>query len=252
MALLEEARDEIQRYLDFGKRTVSDLSRRSGVSQTTVRRIVQGESGDVKIDTLIPILSVFMNQKDLSAFVIKHAPKMKKLFQKLEDKDYKILNQTQEIEWHEADIYILAMAASPEGVSKDWVMDEFGAAGIRRLRFLVGTGIVEKQNPTGRIGAVFKSTNFVDPSHKSVLKRIGLHAETFNLDNIGLGAFFRNYVQPVSDKQLQLVTEVTKDYLETIMEICEGDGGNGPDVEKSKVLILNLMGNFLASERSAE
>jgi hypothetical protein len=236
MALIDDAREAIRAYLDADpKRNIASLARKSSVAHSTLRSIMQGETKDVRQETVVAILSIFLSQREVLHLLGKHDGNWKALSERLESERFEYINSFEE-EWEHPDIYLLALAHSDGFLTRERVMREYGEYGLKRLEHLRDMGFISET------GNHFRSLleNVTDPSAKSVLKRIELHARHFNLENVGSGAFYRTEVEFVSSDCYEKIREHAMTYFESIFREIREDKGL-----KDKVMILNMMCNFL-------
>ena len=220
MTLLDEARDLIRDYLDAHEsRKISTLAKRAGVPYSTVRRVVQGESTSVRGETLVPILSVFMEEQAIQALLVKHATGKNKEFAEvlLEGSYRQIPHESgEEILWELPDVYIMALANTRSGVAQDQVAKMFGEYGIDRLEHLVEKEIIVRDGNRFR---TFKD-NFFDNAPNSVVGRVKALG-TAVAQRADKGSIYQYWMHPMSKDQWELIKEETRIYRQKITEIAK-------------------------------
>ena len=201
--LIEEVRDRVRQYLDENpKRSITSLARKSGLSYSTVRRLVNNETSQCGIDTtIIPILSVFLSREEIYELIGKYDEKFASVWKPLNDGGYQYMKPSQKVEsWREFDQHIIGLAQHPEGVTKERIIRDLGEmAGLKRAEELCTIGLLRIVNDK-----FFTFTeHYTDPSATSMLEKISLLAKGFNQENLGQGAHFWIFSEPQ-------VTELSK------------------------------------------
>ncbi len=240
MELINEVRRKVQAYLDENqKRSFSSLARKSGVSYSTVRRLVCGETTHCGIDsTIIPILSVFMTRQEIHELISRYDSKFAEVWKPLFN-DYQFINPSEKMTtWKEYDQYILSLANHPEGVTVGRITKDLGEmAGVKRADELVSSGLLKK---VGNRYHTF-AENYSDTSVTGVLERIAISAKSYNKENIGLGAHYWLFSESVCDEAYDEIRKAGLDYITQVNQIKVKYKEKKP----TRIGQFSLLGNFI-------
>ena len=222
-------------------RSVAFLARKSGVSYSTVRRIVQGK-GEADLSSLIPLLKVVLNPEECLAFIQRFYPGFYQILEStftqdpLEEGD--AFHSSKNHLDHAAN-FILHLCAGEEGMKEEvlmkQVLERFGRYGMRRIEFLKGAQyLVIKEGHVYLDAHKLKQTS-VD----SVLQNICEMTETFNPDHLGSEAATLGIVMhSLSQQGLLLLKQAGVEYMKNVMAAySEHRGGD-------KIFYMALMQNL--------
>ncbi len=246
--LIEEVREKVRKYLDENpKRSITSLARKSGLSYSTVRRLVNNETTQCGIDTtIIPVLSVFMPRKDIHELIGKYDPRFVQVWKPLFDGNYKFIDPSQRVlSWKEYDQYIIGLAQQSNGVPKERIARDLGEiAGLKRAEELCSIGMLREVN-----GKYFTFTeNYSDSSIASILEKISLLAKSFNQENIGRGAHYWIFSELLSDAAFEEMRQAGREYVARMNEIRSKHRNE----KATRIGQFSLLGNFIDVKEAIE
>ncbi len=239
MQLIDEVRILIQTYLDASRsRSIGTLAKKSGVSYSTVRRVVTGETTQAVIDTtVIPILSVFMKRKEIHELIGKYDPKFAQVWKPIFDDDCE--NTTLKMAtWKDFDQHIIALASTSKGVSSERLAKDLGElAGLARAEELVNMGILKEE-----YGIFYTpSENFTDITPSSVLERITIFSRSYNLNNVGRGAYYWIFSESMCEEAYKEIQNASLEFITRVNEVKAKYKSKKP----TRVGQFSLLGNFI-------
>lgn len=246
--LIDEVRERVRKYLEENpKRSVTSLARKSGLSYSTIRRLINNETNQSGIDTtIIPILSVFMSRKEIHELIGKYEPRFAQVWKPLLDDDYKFIDPSRRVlNWKQYDQYIIGLAQQNEGVEKERIAKDLGQiAGINRAEELCAIGLLREVN-----GKYFTFTeNYSDSSIASILEKISLLAKSFNQENIGRGAHYWIFSEMLSDAAFEKMRQAGREYIARLNEIRSEHLHEKP----TRVGQFGLIGDFIDIKEEIE
>jgi len=200
------------------RRNLSMLAKKSGVSYTTLRRLIADEQKP-SISTELDILNVVTDTKSRADYLQNTHPDFAKLEVNLAANACLDEEKSDLSDWVENPMAcnIAIFCSSQLGSTKDEIEKEFGNSGIRVLNLLLDSGAVYESE--GRL----KYADYFIKSPSIVLKGIQNSIKLIE-DQESLEAW--NWLHTgVSQDGLKEMKEATKSYLETLTKIrCEFSG----------------------------
>ncbi len=236
MNLANTLKTAIQNYLEADKRrSLSTLARKSGVSYATVRRLAQGEIKEPQLDNVLQICAIIMPFEQTIELLDSYNPDIAEWLRSKRRNHYEFSPLQDSFSFETPDVFIIAHAATKNGLREEIVIERFGRYGVERLQLLEEGGLIERSKDCFKT----KHVNFVDPNPSSVLKRMALCLEQFDLDKLDSGAFFRYYTGEVSAQQKRDILAAIRDADTKIAEIF-----NREDADQDEVMFVGKFGNF--------
>src|SRR5262245_60782147 len=146
--LSEDLRNVIDRYLDGHRgRSLATLSRASGVSYTTLRRLYQKE-GNPTAEPVLKIADAALNNEEKLAFINRHYPELAVTLNRFQTDAYAPKQPRQELlktfYIRDPHNYILNLAHNDKGATRDDVRRLTGERGLEALDELVEHEILER------------------------------------------------------------------------------------------------------------
>ena len=236
MNLANTLKTAIQNYLDADKRrSLSTLARKSGVSYATIRRLAQGEIKEPQLDNVLQVCAIIMTFEDTITLLDSYNSDIAEWLRRKRQHNYTFSTLSDSFNFETPDVFIIAHAATKKGVREEIVVERFGRYGVERLQLLEEAGLIERYQDSFKT----KHVNFVDPNPRSVLKRMALCLEQFDLANLDSGAFFRYYTGEVSAQQKRDIIEAIREADAKIAAIF-----NRQDADQTEVMFVGKFGNF--------
>ncbi|SMF59847.1 hypothetical protein [Pseudobacteriovorax antillogorgiicola] len=240
--LIDAVIHAIETYLaGHPSRSLRNLSRRSGVSYSTIRRLMQREVMQPSIEnTVVPILSVFMSSQNVAAVIKEYGGSLATMW----DQNKRTFQQSQGIDWEDIDYQIILEARRSEGVTREAICSRYGKLiGAPRLEYLLDQGVLRLDN-----GNYFASSDFeLDPSPISILKKIRAIAKNFDTQHLGKGAFFDYFAGSVSQDGLERIRTAARRFV----AVLEEEGAKDVSQDNEIMVSIGLVADFLENEDKA-
>lgn len=232
MGLLPEIRQKIDAWLEGGHgRSPTNLAQLASVSQTTTRRIIQGESIST-FGNMANILSVVLGEdcSELPSLMKKQYPKDSRAIDiflgdgVVSDDRRGRLNKV--IESNPLCIVIYALIESLDDVSEDQILKEYGRIGQRALTSLMEEGLVEEASGSFRCTNNGGKMNF---TAKSMIRSIAAHSDIQNLENLenDYGVASLQWGS-ASSEGYNLAIKLTAEYVSNMKKLIDENPGKIP------------------------
>ena len=214
-------------FIDYlnGKasRSMAAVSRRSGISENRVRRIVQGECNP-SFETVMKMLDGITKPEEAREIIRSDFPEMLPFIDKLWLEETAVSGQSlNEYMSTEVGNYIITMATMTSGVTRGQIVDEYGKAGQRYLEELISNEhLIEKD------GVVrYRSRNLTCSDAPTMLRRVRIFAEYLNKYWGKKGS--RAYIQAesLSAEGVSAYTKVIDDSWEQLRDIINNPKYHG-------------------------
>ena len=188
--LSEDLRGVIERYLEGHRsRSLATLSRASGVSYTTLRRLYQRE-GNPTAEPVLKIADAALTNEEKRAFINRHYPEIAATINRFESDSYapKAPRQEQLKTFYVRDPhnFILNLAHNDKGTTAEVVRRLTGERGLEALDELVEHEILERASVAGR--EVYRLTPLLSHDCDMALAQLQLSADHFDRSLIGTKA----------------------------------------------------------------
>jgi hypothetical protein len=135
-ALLAELQAAIANHLEAHKNlSIQSISNKSGVSYSTIRRILQNEANDVRDETILSLILVVMPQDQRLQFLQTHYPSLGALLQDTQKQEDPTIDhfKLRMYRFKDPHNYILKMALTIHGTSRKDVFRLLGERGVNAL-----------------------------------------------------------------------------------------------------------------------
>ncbi len=235
-------KEVIRCWLDENnRRSLTHIVKKSGLSYSTVRRLAEGER-EPQQGTVISALSAIMSLDEVNKILRPYYPNLAKLaaHDPRSSKKYEFLEKGEgDFEWQGYDPWILALASTPQGVSKFILLRKFGEICEPRIESLLNRGVLREIN--GRIKT--SSENILDPSPASVLNRIRVFVENFDTNKVGDGAFYSYKSFALDEDQIQEILDIKREEERKINEVISRRSAH-----PNKVYVISSVGSFMDFE----
>lgn len=232
MRLIPEIKEKLEKWIDSGpSRSIAELARRSGVSYTSTRRMVQNE-GLPSYNNLANILSVLLeNDIDALPTLLKqqfpHLGRAIDMFLNdgvISDQNREALNRT--INENSLASVIYAMSDSDDGTSLSDIIEEHGRSGLKALKELTSVGLIEESG--GRYKTTEKNGKVNFPV-QTIINAIAAHANISNVENIENGFGVTSLQWATANKiGYNKAIELTIEYTGKVKMALEANPGKIP------------------------
>ncbi len=135
-ALLAELQAAIANYLENHKNlSIQSISNKTGVSYSTIRRILQHEANDVRDETILSLILVVMPQAQRSQFLASHYPSLEALLRETKDGDDAAIDhqKLRLYRFKDPHNYILKLALTAHGTTRKDIFRILGERGLSAL-----------------------------------------------------------------------------------------------------------------------
>lgn len=216
MSLVLELQREIEQWMNSRRNgNLSVLSRLSGVSYPTLRRIMQAEFSP-NLETVMQVVSVVLDQKQATEFLCRHFPDFAPLFRRQDESGYQLVNVSGLAEtFTREDFLIFNMASGHNGTTKQRIREKLGEAGERSLNRLLGSDLITVEGDAIRA----KVGNMSLTSLEAVVHHMSLAIQSFDRERLNeggstYGLFSERLNAPGIEAASQALIECRKKLLE--------------------------------------
>ncbi|SMF69002.1 hypothetical protein [Pseudobacteriovorax antillogorgiicola] len=233
--LIDDVADAISSYVEaHPSRSLRTLSRRSGVSYSTIRRIVQKDVGEPSVEkTILPILGVFLNLKEIYSILEKNNQPMASFI-----RPFVGFEKKPTLDLCDLDQQIILEATGKQGTTRERIETLHGQlTGAGRLEYLLETGLLQE------IDGKIKAKNLYLSNPKVVLSHIEMSARNFDIENIGRGSFYNHFIGSMSEQDFLKIKQLGKAFVDEIARVRDN-----PTPGKEVVVNLNILGDVFFSE----
>lgn len=180
MTLVEELQREIEQWMGSRRNgNLSVLSRLSGVSYPTLRRIMQAEFTP-NLETVMQVVSVIMDDKQGRIFLCRHFPDFAPIFKKQEEVGYRMLNMAGLLQTLSKEEFMVFNLASGKGVSLQRLHQKLGQQADFAIQRLTAADLIEVHGEMVR--TKIKNVSFTNI--EEVLHHMSLAISCFDRDKV--------------------------------------------------------------------
>ncbi|MES2743792.1 MAG: hypothetical protein V4655_00135 [Bdellovibrionota bacterium] len=145
MTLVEELQREIERWMSSRRNgNLSVLSRLTGVSYPTLRRIMQAEFTP-NLETVMQVVSIILDDKQGRVFLCRHFPDFAPIFKKQEEVGYRMLNLAGLLQTLTKEEFMVFNLASGQGVTMARLHQKLGQQADFAIARLTAADLIEVQ-----------------------------------------------------------------------------------------------------------
>ncbi|SMF34956.1 hypothetical protein [Pseudobacteriovorax antillogorgiicola] len=231
--------DSIERYLDgHSSRNMRTLARRSGVSYATIRRLMQRETTSPSVETtILPILSVFMDNKEIYSILRKCRLEFSSFIQPFVSYDTQ-----SSFRYTPVDQQILALASRSEGYTLDHLSNDIGQKGLERVEVLYEANLLERHDD--RVYA--RNVLLSDP--EDIKDNIVNGVHNFDPSHIDKGSYYHHFHGAIPKKYFALLKQKQQEYVELLNEALEV-GQEDKSIEQIGVSV-SVVGDFFEGKEN--
>ncbi|MBC7661214.1 MAG: hypothetical protein H7249_16070 [Chitinophagaceae bacterium] len=180
MILVEELQTEIDQWMSSRRNgNLSVLSRLSGVSYPTLRRIMQAEFTP-NLETVMQVVSVILDDKQGRSLLCRHFPDFAPIFKKQEDVGYRMLNMAGLLQTLTKEEFMVFNLASGQGVSRTRLHEKLGQQADIAILRLTAADLIETHGDV--VKTKIKNVSFANL--EEVLHHMGLAIQCFDRDKV--------------------------------------------------------------------
>lgn len=218
----EALRQKINAYLSASpSRSIPQLAKKASVGEMTVRRISQGEC-TASLETMLSLLKIVATDEEMREIVHEAHPLLAASFEKIWGKSAAISEPTlnEAIKTH-AGCYIVNMASTRRGTSREEIQTVLGRQGLRVLEQLMASGhLVEKDNIIHLTNPEFTVVD--TPTAVAQLRNL------IDMHRIGTpGAAVTTQTESVNEEGLRAILDVFIEAANRVAEIRQDPKYNG-------------------------
>lgn len=229
--LIGELRKVVIRHLESNPRlSVNALSKRSNVSEATLRRIVKDQiKTEPCPDTVLEVLIAITKEQKISELAKMFpgiiADKLKAAFGfQTHTSNYQYVPELEQELNDEISYLVYKIAANTNGVSIEQIKSSFGIIGLERLEKLIEKKLIEFKD--GQYHAIYKSFSMSNQvfirNFKSVAQFINISKNRDLSQNL-----FYNLSESISREAYQEVLKIQKQALKKISQIINDEKNKG-------------------------
>lgn len=226
----------MKNWLDkVGHRNRESLRRLTGVSYSTLTRIIQKEC-NASLDVVLAIVTSILDKNDLLEFLKNHLPEIFDVFKGFGSPESDASREINEALRSRDGFIILTMAATV-GTTREAIQLRLGGLGLDRLDELIDLHIVEEVQGVIRS----KQREFLVLNPDTLLAEIKLMAEIFDKDRIGqVGAMAYVETASVDTAALEEIHMIYREAQAKVTRIARQS--QGPHVVYAGLILNTLNG----------
>ncbi|MBM4250755.1 MAG: hypothetical protein FJ146_02165 [Deltaproteobacteria bacterium] len=240
--LSENLRNVIDRYLNGHRsRSLATLSRASGVSYTTLRRLYQRE-GNPTAEPVLKIIDVALSTEEKLDFIKRYYPEIAVNLSGIQADAYLSAAPRQEIlkafYVRDPHNYILNLAQNDKGTTRETVQRITGERGLEALDELVEHGILEVERVGG--DTVYRLPAMLSSDCDMALAQMKLSADHFDRSLIGTkAARLFHATASIDQRTLERIHDVLSGAIKEIIELKD-DPRNSGDIPLFVDMMMNI------------
>ncbi len=180
MTLVGELQREIDQWMSSRRNgNLSVLSRLSGVSYPTLRRIMQAEFTP-NLETVMQVVSVILDDKQGRLFLCKHFPDFAPIFKKQEEVGYRMLNMAGLLQTLTKEEFMVFNLASGQGVALARLHEKLGQQADFAIQRLTAADLIEVNE--GMVKTKIKNVSFANL--EEVLHHMSLAIQCYDREKV--------------------------------------------------------------------
>ncbi|MFY7928139.1 MAG: hypothetical protein ACOVS5_04640 [Oligoflexus sp.] len=226
---LEAVQAAVKSYFErFPRVSIKALSMRTGVPYATLRRILQNEVNDIKDETIFKLIDRVMLRQERMVFIKDHYPALAKVIvdypeHSLDDESaIDLLKRFRYLDPHN---YIIKLALTTSGTSRDDVQRLTGERGIMALEEMLDAGLMVEERDVIRIeGSGHRLLDLDDMLHQ-----IGKDLQYFPRSMVGTQyARLGHMSESVTKEALLKMVEMSGELMKNIEKVKDSEIGDVP------------------------
>lgn len=244
MDIVEELSRGIAAWIaESANRTNGTLQKRSGVAETTIRRIRDRESKTVSLENALELAHVLFDTDDAIAFIKRHFPVAGRWQEKFYSKKDDVVTYGEHLQ-DPVSFKIILLCDTLSGASTEEIKEELGADGLRQLSKLVELGFIAHSNGTHKCtheGLTLFASHHV---HFAILQNM---IKFYNPENANIKAACAEFVcyQGLNRAGVENIAAKIRELEEIVAQISQDPNFRG-DIPWFIGLVQNVLrGNLL-------
>ncbi len=213
------------------------LEKKTGVSNSTLRRIADNEQTTVTESTAYSLTSFFLGTRKAIEIMRPLYPKFYNNTGKFRDSS---INNTSDINWDAVSTWIMDMATRPTGVSKDEIIDAWG----RKLGLEIAELMAQTEVLKYKTEKFYAEENATDSNVRSVFQRIKSTVDLIDPDGVDRGVFYFRKTRALSEELYEEARTAHREYFTALGEI-EDRSKSIPKEKKTRLMRACLIGDFI-------
>lgn len=228
--LLKELKQVVQLYLEQNPRlSVNALSKRSDVSEATLRRILKDQiktepCGETVLEVLIAITKENKISELVKRFPGVIAEKLKETFGVQSEQSYQFVPQLESELSDEISYLVYKLSANTNGVSLNQVKKIFGIMGLEKLEKLIEKNLIEKRDDV--FHAVYKSFALGNQVFVKNFKACSQFINVSKNRDVNQNLFF-NLSESISKEAYNEILKIQKQALKKISQVVNLEQSKG-------------------------
>lgn len=216
MSLVEELQREIEQWMSSRRNgNLSVLSRLSGVSYPTLRRIMQAEFTP-NLETVMQVVSVILDDKHGRQFLCRHFPDFAPIFKKQEEVGYRMLNMAGLLQTLTKEEFIVFNLASGQGVPLQRLREKLGQQADFAIQRLAAADLIETQGEIVR--TKIKNVSFTNI--EEVLHHMSLAIDCFDRDKVNnYGSQYGIFSDRLNQEGLEAANAAIQEAKKRLVEV---------------------------------
>ncbi len=216
MNLVEDIQSAIERWMGTRRNgNLSVLSRLSGVSYPTLRRIMQAEFTP-NLQTVMQVVSVIMDDKEGRNFLCRHFPDFAPIFKKQEEVGYRMVNLSGLLQGLNRVEFMVLNLAIGEGITLQKLQQKFGEQADAAIQRLVAGELIEVSDECVKT----KDKNITFTNIDEVLHYMSLAVQCFNREKVNsYGSHYAIFSERLNDEGMQAANAAVLEAKQKLMEI---------------------------------
>lgn len=216
MNLVEELQREIDQWMSSRRNgNLSVLSRLTGVSYPTLRRIMQAEFTP-NLETVMQVVSVILDDKAGRDFLCRHFPDFAPIFRKQEEAGYRMLNMAGLLQTFTKEEFIVFHLASGQGVSMERLHEKLGQQADLAVARLTAADLVEVKDK--QVTTKIKNVNFANLDE--VLHHMSLAIEVFDREKVNdFGSHYGLFSERLNAEGIEAANMAIWDCKKRLVEV---------------------------------
>lgn len=216
MNLIEELQREIEQWMSSRRNgNLSILSRLSGVSYPTLRRIMQAEFTP-NLETVMQVISVILDDKTGRDFLCRHFPDFAPIFRKQEEAGYRMLNMAGLLQTFTKEEFIVFNLANGQGVTMARLHEKLGQQADFAVQRLLTADLIELKDQ--HVTTKIKNVNFANLDE--VLHHMSLAVQVFDREKVNdFGSHYGIFSERLNTEGIEAANQAIWECKKRLVEV---------------------------------